>query len=346
MNRGLAVVTGASSGIGAATAHRLAKEGFDLVVGARRLDRLQERRRRDRRPGPATSTSPIPTSVDAFCAEVPECRVLVNNAGGAARARPDRDRRPTPTGSGCSRRTSLGTVRMTQALLPALEASGDGHVVMIGSVAGIEPYPGGAGYNAAKFGVRAFTQVLRMELLGRPIRVTEVDPGHGRDRVLRRALPGRHRARAAQVYEGVDAADGRRRGRHVGFAVDPAVAREPRPDRRHDAGPGHWPASIHRRPPPGDHCMTSPSSRPVFTGVAVALVTFFDEHGHVDLAATATHAAHLAEPGRAGDRGGRHHGRGVAPLDEGATAAARRRPRRGAATTCPSSSARGTCPPA
>jgi NADP-dependent 3-hydroxy acid dehydrogenase YdfG len=71
----------------------------------------------------------------------------------------------------------VGTVRMTRALLPALEASGDGHVVMIGSVAGIEPYPGGAGYNAAKFGIRAFTQVLRMELLGRPIRVTEIDPG-------------------------------------------------------------------------------------------------------------------------------------------------------------------------
>jgi NADP-dependent 3-hydroxy acid dehydrogenase YdfG len=97
----------------------------------------------------------------------------------------------------------IGTVRMTRALLPALEASGDGHVVMVGSVAGIEPYPGGAGYNAAKFAVRAFTQVLRMELLGRPIRVTEVDPGLVETEFSVVRFRG-DADRAAQVYEGVD----------------------------------------------------------------------------------------------------------------------------------------------
>jgi NADP-dependent 3-hydroxy acid dehydrogenase YdfG len=66
---------------------------------------------------------------------------------------------------------------MTKALLPAIEATHDGHIVMVGSVAGHEPYIGGAGYNAAKFGLRAMTKVLRLELLGRPIRVTEIDPG-------------------------------------------------------------------------------------------------------------------------------------------------------------------------
>ena len=97
----------------------------------------------------------------------------------------------------------VGTVRMTRALLPALEASGDGHVVMIGSVAGIEPYPGGAGYNAAKFGVRAFSQVLRMELLGRPIRVTEIDPGLVETEFSVVRFRG-DTARAAQVYDGVE----------------------------------------------------------------------------------------------------------------------------------------------
>jgi NADP-dependent 3-hydroxy acid dehydrogenase YdfG len=71
----------------------------------------------------------------------------------------------------------LGVARMTRALLPALEAGGDGHVVTIGSIAGHEPYPGGAGYNAAKFAVRAVMGVLRQELLGRPVRVSEIDPG-------------------------------------------------------------------------------------------------------------------------------------------------------------------------
>ncbi len=201
MNRGLAVVTGASSGIGAATAHRLAKEGFEVVVGARRLDRLQEVAAAvGGRALPLDVTDPA--SVNAFAAEVPECRVLVNNAGGA------KGLDPVETSSDEDWRwmfdvNVLGTVRVTRAFLPALEASGDGHVVMLGSVAGIEPYPGGGGYNVAKFGVRAFTQVLRMELLGRPIRVTEVDPGLVRTEFSVVRFRG-DAERAAQVYEGVD----------------------------------------------------------------------------------------------------------------------------------------------
>jgi NADP-dependent 3-hydroxy acid dehydrogenase YdfG len=201
MNRGVAVVTGASSGIGAATAHRLAKEGFDVVVGARRLDRLQEVAESIGARAVALDVTD-PASVRAFCAEVPACRVLVNNAGGAAgldtiEASSDDDWR------WMFEANVLGTVRMTRALLPAIEASGDGHVVMIGSVAGIEPYPGGAGYNAAKFGVRSFTQVLRMELLGRPIRVTEVDPGLVETEFSVVRFRG-DADRAAKVYEGID----------------------------------------------------------------------------------------------------------------------------------------------
>jgi NADP-dependent 3-hydroxy acid dehydrogenase YdfG len=173
--RGVAVVTGASSGIGAATARRLAREGFDVVVGARRLDRLQAVA--DEIGGRALPLDVTDTaSVDAFAREVPDCRVLVNNAGGAL------GKDAVEHGSEDDWRwmydaNVIGTMRMTKALLPAIEASGDGHVVMVGSIAGHEPYPGGAGYNAAKFGLRAMTKVLRLELLGRPIRVTSVDPG-------------------------------------------------------------------------------------------------------------------------------------------------------------------------
>ena len=175
MTRGVAVVTGASSGIGAATARRLAEEGFDVVVGARRLDRLRSLAEPiGARALPLDVTDP--ESVAEFCAQVGECRVLVNNAGGAL------GRDPFEHGDEEQWRwmydaNVLGTLRMTKALLPAMEATGDGHVVMIGSIAGHEPYVGGAGYNAAKFGLRAATKALRLELLGRPVRVTSVDPG-------------------------------------------------------------------------------------------------------------------------------------------------------------------------
>ena len=247
MNRGVAVVTGASSGIGAATAHRLAQEGFEVVVGARRLERLRELAAAfGGRALPLDVTDPA--SVDAFVAEVPECRVLVNNAGGAIGLDPiessaDGDWR------WMFETNVLGTVRTTRALLPALEASGDGHVVMIGSVAGIEPYPGGGGYNAAKFGVRAFTQVLRLELLGRPLRITEVDPGMVETEFSVVRFHG-DAERAAKVYEGVDALSADDVADCVAFAVtrpahvnidqlvvtsrDQAMAR-----------------TIHRHPPPG-----------------------------------------------------------------------------------------------
>jgi NADP-dependent 3-hydroxy acid dehydrogenase YdfG len=199
---GTAVVTGASSGIGAATARRLAAEGFDVVVGARRLDRL----RGVAEPIGAraleldvTSTA----SVEAFCDRVGDCAVLVNNAGGALGLDrfedADEERWRTMYESNV-----LGSVRMTRALLPALEASGDGRIVMVGSIAGWEPYEGGAGYNAAKFAMRAATKALRYELLGRPVRVTSVDPGMVETEFSLVRFDGDEQ-RAATVYEGVDA---------------------------------------------------------------------------------------------------------------------------------------------
>ena len=173
---GTAVVTGASSGIGEATARRLAAAGFDVVLGARRLDRLAAIAAE--LPGALALPLDVadPASVDTFCANVPDCRVLVNNAGGAlglepiAQADEDNWRQMWET-------NVMGTLRMTRALLDKLIASGDGLVINVGSVAAFERYPGGAGYHAAKSAERAITEVLRMELLGQPVRVSEIDPG-------------------------------------------------------------------------------------------------------------------------------------------------------------------------
>jgi len=199
---GVAVVTGASSGIGAATARALARVGYRVVLGARRrqpLDALAAEL------GPPARALPLDVtddeSVAAFCGAVDGCRVLVNNAGGALGLEPVAE---ADLGKWQQMFDSnvLGTARMTRALLPQLIESGDGLVVNIGSVAAFEPYPGGAGYNAAKHAVRAVTDVLRMELLGKPVRVTEIDPGMvATDFSLVRF--GGDADRAAAVYRGV-----------------------------------------------------------------------------------------------------------------------------------------------
>jgi NADP-dependent 3-hydroxy acid dehydrogenase YdfG len=199
--RGTAVVTGASSGIGAATARALAADGWDVIVGARRVDRLDALAAEigaTAHPLDVTDAA----SVDAFVASVGDCRLLVNNAGGALGLSPiaDADEGQWRTMYDTN---VLGVLRMTQRLLPALEASGDGQVVTIGSIAGYEPYPGGAGYNAAKFAVRAVMGVLRQELLGRPVRVCEIDPGMVETEFSLVRFGG-DAPRAAAVYAGVE----------------------------------------------------------------------------------------------------------------------------------------------
>jgi len=172
----IAVVTGASSGIGAAAARALAGAGFRVFVGARRLERLRE----VAAPIGATALPLDVTdaaSVGAFTAALPAAvHLLVNNAGGAhgldrVEAARDEDWR------WMWETNVLGAMRMTRSLLPALRASGDGHVVNVGSIAGFETYAGGAGYTGAKHAARAFTRTLRLELLGEPVRVTEIAPG-------------------------------------------------------------------------------------------------------------------------------------------------------------------------
>lgn len=216
----IAVVTGASSGIGAATAKALHECGFKLVLGARRLEKLHEIG------DPLGAVSlPLdvtdPKSVAAFCEQICAVSVLVNNAGGALGL----DRFADSKDADWERMYDtnvLGLMRVTRALLPRLEASGAGHIVNIGSIAGREAYPGGAGYNAAKFAVRAITQVLRLELVGKPIRVTEVAPGMVETEFSLVRFDG-DAERAAKVYAGLQplvAAD-------VADAIQWAVTRPP-----------------------------------------------------------------------------------------------------------------------
>ena len=170
-----AVITGASSGIGAATARALAGEGYRTVLGARRLDRLEALAAEIDGEAIALDVAD-PDSVAAFASQVESCDVLVNNAGGAlgfeSLAEADEKKWLQMYESNV-----MGTMRMTKALLPLLVDSGDGHVVTVTSIAAIETYRGGAGYNAAKHAQRAMLRVLRLEHLGEPVRFTEVAPG-------------------------------------------------------------------------------------------------------------------------------------------------------------------------
>ena len=196
----VAVITGASSGIGAATAIALHKAGFEVVLGARRVDKLRAVAEPLGARYLALDVTDL-ASIQAFCAELPVAHVLINNAGGAlgldtvANAKDDDWQRMYDT-------NVLGLMRMTRELLPKLEASGNGHVVNIGSIAGREAYPGGAGYNAVKFAVRAITQVMRLELVGKPIRISEVAPGMVETEFSEVRFSG-DKERAAKVYQGL-----------------------------------------------------------------------------------------------------------------------------------------------
>jgi NADP-dependent 3-hydroxy acid dehydrogenase YdfG len=200
-----AVITGASSGIGAATARALAGEGYRTILGARRLDRLQELAAEIGGEAIALDVTE-PASIGAFLAAVDRCDVLVNNAGGALGLEPlaeaDDEKWLRMYESNV-----MGTMRMTRALLPKLIESGDGHVVGVTSTAAIEPYRGGAGYNAAKHAQRAILRVLRQELLGQPVRITEVAPGMVETEFSLVRFEGDEEA-AGRVYEGMQPLSG------------------------------------------------------------------------------------------------------------------------------------------
>lgn len=197
-----AVVTGASSGIGAATARALAAEGFAVWCAARRRDRIEALAAQIG--GTAFRCDVTDRASVAELAEAvgPTVHVLVNNAGAAfgqdpvADADPDAWRRMYEV-------NVLGALQVTQALLPALRASGDGVLVNVGSIAGHLAYEGGGGYTAAKHGLAVMTETLRLELVGEPVRVTEIAPGMVRTEEFSLVRFGGDSAAAAKVYAGV-----------------------------------------------------------------------------------------------------------------------------------------------
>jgi len=201
--RPVAVVTGASSGIGAATARRLAGEGFDVVAAARRRDRLDALAAEQ--PGIRAATLDVTddASVAALAADLPDVALLVNNAGGALGIDPV-ERARVQDWQQMYDSNVLGVLRVTQALLPALEAGEGGHVIVTGSIAGHLVYEGGGGYTAAKHAAAAVVETLRLELNGRPVRVTEIAPGMVRTEEFSLVRLGGDQAAADAVYAGVE----------------------------------------------------------------------------------------------------------------------------------------------
>ncbi|HSY15407.1 MAG TPA: SDR family NAD(P)-dependent oxidoreductase [Jatrophihabitantaceae bacterium] len=198
-----AVVTGASSGIGAATARRLAAEGFDVVAAARRTDRLEDVAGSDGNIRAVHLDVTDPVSVAALAADLDDIAVLVNNAGGALGVERVEDADPADWQRMYDTNV-LGVLRVTQALLPALERGSGGHVVITGSIAGHLVYEGGGGYTAAKHAASVIGQTLRLELNGRPIRVTEVAPGMVATEEFSLVRLRGDADAAAKVYAGVD----------------------------------------------------------------------------------------------------------------------------------------------
>jgi len=171
----VAVVTGASSGIGEATARTLAGLGFHVVCVARREDRI--RALADEIGGTATVADVTdPEAVDALAAGLDRVDVLINNAGGAKGTEPVADA-DLENWRWMWETNVMGTLRVTRALLPKLVDSGDGLIVTITSIAAFEIYDGGAGYTSAKHAQGALHRTLRGELLGKPVRLTEIAPG-------------------------------------------------------------------------------------------------------------------------------------------------------------------------
>ncbi|MEV0626871.1 SDR family oxidoreductase [Nonomuraea wenchangensis] len=200
--RKTAVVTGASSGIGEATARRLAAEGYDVVAGARRRDRLDKLAAEV--PGIRAVTLDVTSdeSVAALAASLERCDVLVNNAGGAFGLEPVAEGRLADWQRMYDVNV-LGSLRMTQALTPKLIDSGDGVLVMLTSTAGLVSYEGGGGYCAAKHAQSSMAETLRLELVGQPVRVVEIAPGMVRSEGFAVTRFRGDQEAADRVYEGV-----------------------------------------------------------------------------------------------------------------------------------------------
>lgn len=203
--RKVAVVTGASSGIGAATAKQFAAEGFRVVLGARREDKLEAVAEEIRAAGGEATVYKVDVTSDddvvALAKAEPRVDVLVNNAGGAWGMESVEDA-VEEKWRWMYDVNVLGTLRVTRALLPALKTT-SGIVLTVGSIAGRQVYTGGAGYNAAKHAERALVEVLRQEVAVDGVRVTEIDPGRVHTDFSLVRFDG-DETKAAAVYDGVE----------------------------------------------------------------------------------------------------------------------------------------------
>ncbi|MFS0886616.1 SDR family NAD(P)-dependent oxidoreductase [Aeromicrobium sp. 179-A 4D2 NHS] len=198
-----AVVTGASSGIGEATARALSAAGYTVLAAARRRDRIE---RLAEEIGGIALTCDITSAEDvARLAETVGDRLdlLVNNAGGA-KGLEDVTDADLDDWRWMYETNVLGTVAVTKALAPALIASGAGTIINVGSTAGRVTYEGGGGYTAAKHALAAVTETLRLELNGQPVRITEIAPGMVKTEEFSLTRFGGDSARADSVYAGVD----------------------------------------------------------------------------------------------------------------------------------------------
>lgn len=204
------LITGASSGFGAAAAVAFAREGSRLLLGARRVDRLNEVAGKCRDAGAGAvhvqrlDVASTP-SVDAFAqwakSTAGKVDVLINNAGGALGLEPVAQGRDEDW-EGMMQSNVLGVLRMTRAVLPLMQGT-NGSIINIGSVAGRTAYENGAAYCGAKAAELAITRALRLELNGTGIRVGTIDPGMAETEFSMVRFKG-DAAKAAKVYEGVE----------------------------------------------------------------------------------------------------------------------------------------------
>jgi 3-hydroxy acid dehydrogenase / malonic semialdehyde reductase len=205
------LITGASSGVGAAAARAFAREGARLLLGARRLDRIEAvaaDARRDGAPEALAHALDVASteSVEAFAAWVrshaPSVDVLINNAGGAHGADHVADAKDADW-EAMFQSNVLGLLRMTRAILPLMRETPGAYIINVGSLAGRTAYEGGAAYCAAKAGELQITKALRHELIGTGIRVGTVDPGLTETEFSLVRFKG-DAARAKKVYDGFE----------------------------------------------------------------------------------------------------------------------------------------------
>jgi NADP-dependent 3-hydroxy acid dehydrogenase YdfG len=201
----VAVVTGASSGIGAAASLLLSNNGFRVIAVARRLDRLKELASRHENIETHVVDVTDQTSVDNFMLAIAGINVdvLVNNAGGAFESSSVLDSDPEIWKKSFDVNV-VGALRITKAIVPSMIKANKGHIVVLTSTAGHVAYENGGSYVAAKFAERSLANTLRLELNGTPIRISEIAPGMVKTDEFAVVRNSGDKEKAAKVYEGVE----------------------------------------------------------------------------------------------------------------------------------------------